>query len=202
MTWGAEVPAPYTFPKYYLEQGNLKAIWPSIQSLESLRLAKQDEIKWQAFVTQLENNDKFYNTFSFEQNVFDRSAIVRMIRRAWTQKYKSQKLSQIHTTEGFNHKWEGIAVLNEMIKQFAKTAKADGKVPIILVINNVGYEDHLFEAIQSTLVKESIPYVSTHNIVPATDMTNFVSDGHFTKKANQKIAQQVLKLIEEEKSRN
>ncbi len=199
MTWSAEVPAPFTFPSYYLEQGNLKAIWPSIDSLETLRLAKQDEKRWQAFVTQLQNNDKFYNTFSFEQNVFDNSSIVRMIRRAWTQKYKSQKLSQIHTSEGFNERWEGIAVLNEMIKQFAKTAKADGKVPIILVINNVNYDDHLFKAIEPTLSKESIPYVSTHDIVPATDMTNFVSDGHFTPEANQKIAQQVLKLIEKEK---
>lgn len=200
MTWGAEVPAPFTFPKYYLEQGNLKGVWPFIDSLESLRLAKQDETKWQTFVTQLQNNDNFYNTFSFEQNILDNSAIARMIRRAWTQKFKSQKLSQIHSPEGFDDKWEGIAVLNEMIKQFAKTAKADGKLPIILVINNVGYNDHLFTAIKPTLSKESIPYISTHDIVPATDMSNFISDGHFTPKANQKIAQEVIKLIEKEHS--
>lgn len=198
MTWNAEFPAPFTFPKYYLKQGDLKAIWPSIDSLESLRLAKQDETKWDTFVKQLEDNDKFYNTFSFEQNFLDNSAIVRMIRRAWTQNYKNQKLNQIHTSEGFNQKWEGIAVLNKMVKQFAQTAKADGKVPIVLVINNVGYDEHLFKAIQPTLNKESIPYISTHKIVPASDMSNFISDGHFTPEANQKIAQELLELIEKQ----
>ena len=198
MTWNAEFPAPFTFPKYYLKQGDLKAIWPSIDSLESLRLAKQNETKWQAFVNQLESNDKFYNAFSFEQNFFDNSAIVRMIRRAWTQNDKNQKLNQIHSSEGFNQQWEGIAVLNKMVKQFAETAKADGKIPIVLVINNVGYDEHLFEAIQPTLSKESIPYISTHKIVPASDMSNFISDGHFTPEANQKIAQEVLELIEKQ----
>ena len=199
MTWGAEVVAPFTFPKYYLEEGNLKAIWPSIDSLETLRLAKQNETRWQAFVTQLQNHDRFYNTFSFEQNFLDNSAVARMIRRAWTQNDKSQKLNQIHSSKGFNETWSGIAVLNEMVKEFTQTAKADGKFPIVLVINNRGYDNHLFKAIESTLSKDSIPYISTHEIVPASDMTNFVSDGHFTPEANQKIAQQVIKLIEKEK---
>lgn len=200
MTWGAEVTAPFTFPKYYLEQNRLKAIWPKIDSLEGLRFAKQDETKWQAFVTQLQNNDNFYNTFSFQQNLLDSSAIARMIRRAWTQNDKSQKLNKVHTSEGFNQMWEGIAVLNEMIKEFSEVTKADGKLPIVLIINDRGYDNHLFEAIQSTLNKHSIAYVSTHEIVPASDITNFLSDGHFTQEANQKIGQDVLKLIKEEYS--
>lgn len=201
MTSGAEVVAPFTFPKYYLEQGDLKAIWPSIDSLETLRLAKQNQTKWQAFETQLQNNDKFYNTFSFQQNLLDRSAVARMIRRAWTQNHKSQTINQIHTSKGFNDTWEGIPVLNEMIKEFAQTSIADGKLPIVLVINNRGYDDHLFKAIQPTLSKYSVPYVSTHEIAPATDLNNFLPDGHFTQEANQKIAQQIIKLIEKDKEK-
>ena len=200
MTWGAEVIAPFTFPKYYLEQNRLKAIWPKIDSLEGLRFAKQDEAKWQAFVTQLQNHDNFYNQFSFQQNLLDSSAIARMIRRAWTQNDKSQKRNQVHTSEGFNQRWEGMAVLNQMIKEIGDVTKADGELPIKLIIKDRGYDNHLFEAIQSTLNKHSIAYVSTHEIVPASDMTNFVSDGHFTQEANQKIGQQVLKLIKKEYS--
>ena len=32
MTWGSEVPAPFTFPKYVAKDRKLQAIWPKIQS--------------------------------------------------------------------------------------------------------------------------------------------------------------------------
>jgi hypothetical protein len=82
-----------------------------------------------------------------------------------------------------------------MVTDFAATAKADGKRPIVLVLNDRGYEDHLFQALKPTLESASIPYVSTHNIAPATDIRNFVGDGHFTASANKLIAEAVLKLL-------
>ncbi len=60
-----------------------------------------------------------------------------------------------------------------------------------------GYEDRLFQALSPTLETAKIPYVSTHNIAPATDIGNFVADGHFTESANKLIAKAVLKLINE-----
>ncbi|MGK7942099.1 MAG: hypothetical protein AB4062_18470 [Crocosphaera sp.] len=199
MTSGAELAAPYTFPKYYLQNNQLKAIWPTIDSFDKLLMAKQDKTQWQSFVNQLKQYDPYYNLFSFEQTWLDHSVIIRMIRRAWNQNYKAQQLNKIHTPKGFNQQWEGITVLNQMIKEFAETAQADGKLPLILVINNKGYKDHLFNVIEPTLEDHSIPYISTHTIVPASDLSHFLPDGHFTKKANQKIAQEVINLIAEEK---
>lgn len=199
MTLGAEVPAPFTFPKYYLQNNQLKAIWPTIDSFDDLLIAKQNSSRWQSFVGQLKTYDNYYNLLSFEQNFLDNSATFRMIRRAWTQNYKGQQLNKIHTSEGFKTQWEGIAVLNQMIKEFAETTKSDNKLPIILVINDMGYDEHLFNAINSTLEENSILYVSTHDIAPATDLMNFLPDGHFTKEANTKIAQEVINLIEQEK---
>ena len=82
-----------------------------------------------------------------------------------------------------------------MVDEFATTAKQDGKLPIVLLLNDQGYEDHLFQALKTTLTEKSIPFVSTHNIAPATDRRNFIGDGHFTKEANKLIAQQVLNII-------
>lgn len=194
MTWQFEGPAPYTYPRYFVEDGKLKATWPKILSLAQLRAAHQDKAQWDAFVTQMREHDGFFNSFLFEHNWLDNSAIVRMIRRAWAQRHQTTITNQIHSPAGFNAETE-IPVLRAMVADFAATAKADGKLPIVLVLNDRGYEDHLFQALKPTLESASIPYVSTHNIAPATDIRNFVGDGHFTESANKLIAEAVLKLL-------
>jgi hypothetical protein len=194
MTWQFEGPAPYTYPRYFVEDGKLKATWPKILSLAQLRAAYQDKAQWDAFVTQMREYDGFFNSFLFEHNWLDNSAIVRMIRRAWAQRHQTTITNQIHSSTGFNAETE-IPVLRAMVADFAATAKADGKRPIVLVLNDRGYEDHLFQALKPTLESASIPYVSTHNIAPATDIRNFVGDGHFTESANKLIAEAVLKLL-------
>jgi hypothetical protein len=142
----------------------------------------------------MREHDGFFNSFLFEHNWLDNSAIVRMIRRAWAQRHQTTITNQIHSPAGFNAETE-IPVLRAMVTDFAATAKADGKLPIVLVLNDRGYEDHLFQALKPTLESASIPYVSTHNIAPATDIRNFVGDGHFTESANKLIAEAVLNLL-------
>ena len=88
-----------------------------------------------------------------------------------------------------------VPVLQAMVSDFAKTAVQDGKFPIVLLINDRGYADHLFQAVAPTLKAASIPYVSTHSIAPVTDPTNFVKDGHFTDAVNKKLATAMLELI-------
>lgn len=195
MTWGAEVPAAFTFPKYRLEKGELKEIEPKIQSIDQLRTAVNERDKWRAFVEQLRDFDRFFNSFLFEQNLTDHSAIVRMVRRAWGQKHLASITNEIHTPEGFNEELVEIKALRVMVEEFAETARQDGKLPIVLILNDRGYDDHLFEYLQLSLEENSIPFVSTHTIAPATDLKNFLGDGHFTKSANQLIAQEVLDLI-------
>ncbi|GFE70876.1 hypothetical protein CFPU101_34860 [Chroococcus sp. FPU101] len=197
MTWGAEVPPSFTYPKYQIKEQKLIAIQPKINSLIDLREAKKEPLKRQEFIQQLQQNDRFYNLFTFHQNFLDSSSMIRLIRRSFSQNFKFSVNRRIHTEKGFNLDWEGIAVLKLMIQEFSKTAQADGKLPIVLLLNDQGYDDHLFQALKTTLEAESIPYVSTHQIVSPTDQNNFVGDGHFTLEANQKIAQAVFNVIEQ-----
>ena len=196
MTWQFEGPAPYTYPRYFVEDRKLKAIWPRILSLAQLRAALQDKQQWDAFVTQMRQHDQFFNSFLFKRNLLDNSVIVRLIRRAWAQRNQTMITNQIHSSAGFNAKLE-IPVLRAIVAEFAATARNDGKMPIVLILNDRGYDDHLFQALKPTLEIASIPYVSTHNIAPATDVRNFVGDGHFAESANKLIAKGVLKLIDE-----
>ena len=194
-TWQFEAPAPFTYPKYVVKNGHLKAIWPKIRTMSELYIAMQDKQQWGEFVAQLQKHDRYFNSFLFHQSPLDYSAMVRLIRRAWAQKHQQKIANEIYSSDGFNLESEEIKALKLMIGNFATTAQVDGKLPIVLLLNDRGYDDHLFKALKPTLEASSIPFVSTHNIAPANDLSNFVSDGHFTKAANKLIAQEVLNLI-------
>ncbi|MBW4657211.1 MAG: hypothetical protein KME15_00925 [Drouetiella hepatica Uher 2000/2452] len=202
MTWGAEVPAPYTFPKYKIEQERLETVQPQIKSLADLRVAMGDRPKRDAFVAQLQEHDQFFSSFTFEKSWLDASAIVRMLRRALAKSHQDNITSQIHTPSGFNPEWEQVPVLEKMVQEFATTAKQDGKLPIVLLFNDRGYDDHLYRLLQPTLEQNQIPFVSTHEIAPATDGSNFVGDGHFTEAVDQRIAQKVLEIVNEKIDRD
>ena len=195
MTWGAEVPAPYTFPKYTLENERLQALRPKIGSLAELRTALHQPQQRNAFVDQLRTSDQFFDSFVFEKNLLDASAIVRMIRRAWAKSHQDSITSQIHTATGFNPHWDQTSVLKHMVEEFAATAKQDGKLPIVLLFNDQGYDDHLYRLLKPTVEQNQIPFVSSHEVAPATDRGNFVGDGHFTPAVDQRLAKKVLAVV-------
>ncbi|HEY9708275.1 MAG TPA: hypothetical protein V6D48_08730, partial [Oculatellaceae cyanobacterium] len=130
MTWQFEGPAPYTYPRYFVEDGKLKAIWPKSLSLAQLRASLQDKKQWDAFVTQMREHDQFFNSFLFKRNWLDNSVVVRLIRRAWAQRHQMAITNQIHNPAGFNPELE-IPVLRAMVAEFAATARSDGKLPIV-----------------------------------------------------------------------
>jgi hypothetical protein len=196
LTLGGEVPAPYTFPQYDLVNGQLQPIPPQIQTLTQLRTARDNPQQWQAFVTQLAKRDRFYNSLTFQQNLIDQSAILRVARRSWAKQYRDQVSQSIHTSAGFNPQWRQIPVLQKMVEEFAIQAKQDGALPIVLLIQDQGYDDHLYKILQPTTLEQTgVTAVSTHTIAPAGDRQNFVADGHFTAAANQRIAAKVLEVI-------
>lgn len=195
MTWQFEAPAPYSYPRYMLQDGKLKAIMPKVGTLAQLRAAFYDPPHWNDYIKQLQEHDEFYNSFLFHHNLLDRSAIIRMMRRAFAQRYQAMQTSQAYSkTTGFNAEVE-VPLLQAITTEFAAAVRKDGKLPIVLLFNDQGYADHLFQALKSTLESNSIPYISSHTIAPATDIRNFIPDGHFVKSVNQKIGQAMLSLI-------
>jgi hypothetical protein len=196
MTWQFEGPAPFTFPRYRVENGQLREIAPTIQTLEQFRAARQDPAQWESFLQQLRQHDRYYNDFLFREGWWDNSVLVRMARRSLAQTHQSAIASEIHSSsQGFTDE-ETLTTLRTMIAEFHRTAKADGKLPVVLLFNNKGFSDHLYQALRQTLEENNIPYVSTHAIVPPTDPANFVGDGHFTEAANEKIAAALLNVVE------
>jgi hypothetical protein len=196
-TWAFESPYPYTYPRYRVTaDGKLDGVWPIITSMQGLRDALNQPEKWDAYVQQLRENDDYYEPFLFHHNALDNSATVRLLRRGWAQRENQAVLDSIHDRHGFNVNSPAIPILRAIVTQFAETARTDGRLPVVLLLNDQGYADHLYQALEPTLREGDIPYVSTHEVAPATDLTNFVPDGHFTDAAYHRIAELLEKLIQ------
>lgn len=195
MTRCFEGPAPFTYPRYHVGPSGIDVRWPQVRTLQDMRDRLGNRTKWSEYVNELRAEDDYYDSFLFDQNLTDLSAIARLIRRAWGQRHQGSMERRIHSPKGFDLGSEEIRALQLMVSSFASTTRQDRNLPVVLLIQDRGYRDHLYMALQETLEQDAIPSVSTHSIVPNTDPKNFIADGHFTPEANRKIAQAVLEKI-------
>ncbi|MCC6487095.1 MAG: hypothetical protein IT364_06305 [Candidatus Hydrogenedentes bacterium] len=195
MTMNFEQPYPFTYPIYRLQEGALKAEWPQVRSLPELRGALADPAQWNPFVEQLSVHDRYYSPLLFDRTPLDHSAIVRMVRRAWAQRRDTQIVESLRDAGGFKESASVVPVLRAMVKSFAASCRADGMLPVVYLVNDRGYSDHLYRLLAPTLDSEGIPYVSTHTYAPADNPANFIGDGHFTEAANAEIVAAMHALI-------
>jgi hypothetical protein len=194
-TWMFEGPAPFTYPRYMPTEAGLVTEWPMVRTLDEYRARLADPAGWDAFVAQLRETDGFYNGFLFRHDIGDYSAIVRMVRRAVAQRWQTTRAAQVHGPSGYNPDSPAVASLRGVVAAFAADARRDGKRPVVLLLENMGYRDHLERILEPVLDRDQIAFLSTHPIAPDTDVRNFVADGHFTPEANARIARALLDVI-------
>lgn len=198
MSWSYESPTPYTYPYYSLNSENeLVAIEPAIQTGEDfIRSFQAQDERWQLFKQQMKQYDRPFDSFVFNHNISDRSAIVRLIRRGWANRIREQSQKGLFTPEaGFNPEASEIRTLEVMLSEFIRTAKAADQTPIILLINDQGYADALPTVLTPHLNSLEAQVLSTHTIASTTNPKNFIDDGHFTKEVNLKIAKALQPLV-------
>ena len=201
MNWTYENPSPYTYPYYTVNQkGELVAVDPAITTADEFMEAfnRQDE-RWQLLKSQMKQNDYPFDPFVFHENLTDTSAIIRLIRRGWADRMRSQSETGLYDPQtGFNPEALEIQALQVMLTEFVATARAAEQRPLILLINDQGYDAYLYEALAAHLENLDALVLSTHTIVPSNDPSNFLSDGHFTSDANHKIGEALQKIIRSE----
>ncbi len=196
-TWMFDAPAPFCYPRYTLDAaGQLQERWPSIRTAADLRAAVADPSRMAAFRADLSANDRFYSPFAFRHDPLDASALGRMIRRAYASHHFATVAATISNRDGFNPEDREIGpTLKAMCADFAATARADGRRPLVLLIQDQGSERDLFNLLGPSLDAARVPYLSTHELVPTKDHANFVADGHFTPAAYDIVAHALLGRI-------
>ena len=198
MTWNPERPAPYMYPRYSVENNELVIEDPPLTSANELRHALADPQRASALFDWIAERDTFFDPWIFAADPADRSCLGRGLRRAWAQRQKAVLDTRAHNRNGFTNADGSVEVAKRVLAEFAADVRARGQVPIVVLIENRGFDDHLDSALHPFLQAEGIPTLSTHEVAPPSDLSNFIEDGHFTDEINLRIAQALAALMRQQ----
>lgn len=195
MTWNISFPLPYTHDRYILDAGRLRVVLPPYDSFEGYVATLNDPVKWAAARQLLKRYDPSYDSFLLEATPLDRSTLVRMARRAWSNRRDREAAGDVLTARGFNADSEALRLANAIVAAFAAQARGEGLLPVIYIVNNYGYGDQLHRALQGTLDHDDIAYLSSDTVVNPNDPANYLGDTHFTDANDDRLAQALDQLI-------
>ena len=194
MTWNFEAPSPHFYPRFIMAGGKLTELAPSVGSLAQLQAAVKDESQWRALVAEIATRDEFYDSIAFGSSA-DSSVLARLARRGWGQSSKRSTLERFHNATGFTNELGQIEVTHALVSAFISRVRSDGKLPVILAINDSGYADHLHRVLAPAVSADAAVYFSTHELAPASESGNFVKDGHFTAAKDRLMGRRLAELI-------
>ncbi|NEO87636.1 MAG: hypothetical protein F6J87_25750 [Spirulina sp. SIO3F2] len=192
-----DTPYPYTHPHYELAGEDLDTIAPSLITETDVRQALLDSPEqWQTFRQQLERHDPFYDPLLFRESWLDRSALLRLVRRGYAQVSNQGRRNRVYQAKtGFNPESSQVKILEALVRDFAQAARSQDIVPVIYLVNNIGYQDHLDQLLIPLLEAEGIPYVSSSDFAPTDDPRLFLGDGHFLEEIDEAIAAEVVNVV-------
>ena len=193
--WSGDFPMPYAGDRFYIEGGELKTIRPPYDSFKSYQQTFFDPKAWAAAVDFFARNDPLYDAFSFRANVLDYSVLARLVRRAYNQNHTRANLHEVLDKSGFHPESQGVQVARALIHAFATQARTDGMIPVIYLVNNLGYSDLLFRALQPALAADKVVYVSSHTLVSPDDPSAYLPDSHFTDVNDDRLATAIAQAI-------
>ncbi len=195
LTTSFESPAPFTYPRYHLDGDRLTSVEPLVRSPADLR----DPEKMAAYRAQMAQEDVFFDPLLMNASPLDHSITVALVRRAYAQA-EARKVIRNLVGDGksFSDNADIGPVMRAMLLDFARTVRSQGKVPMVLLLQDQGTgTDSLYRMLGPTLERAGVPLVSTHEIAPVTDPRNFLPDGHFTPAVDHKIARAMLAKVRE-----
>lgn len=193
MTANFEQPGAHFYPRYKLDDSEqLEKFEIEIFSLQELREALGDEARWRQIKSEVGKNDAYYDALIFEKSLLDESVFARLLKRAWGQRSLNETDRQFHDENGFKNTENTLEVSKALVRDFARSVRLDGAQPFVILFNDRGFDDHLFQVLAPVLNSEAIPYFSTHRQFPASDRSNFVPDGHFRPEIDRRIALSVF----------
>ena len=196
MTWTLDLPMPYTADRFYLANGSLQVIHPPYESFAQYVETFDDPVEWSAARRFFSENDPFYNNLIFSSSILDHSALLRLLRRAYEQSYLRSRRRAVLDQTGFRPDSEAVRISHAIIHQFVIQARRDGMIPVIYIVNNLGYSDYAFQALSPELRADHVPYLSSHVIASPNDPREYLPDSHFTEEVNDKLANALVKVIE------
>ncbi len=195
--WSGDYAMPYTADRFYLEDNLLKVMHPPYTSFDQYAKTFYDPAAWSKALHFFAENDPFYNSFLVRENLLDHSSLLRLLRRGYGHNLTKERQKVTLDQSGFRADSEAVKVACAIIHAFATHARSNGMIPVIYIVNSLGYSDNLFRALRPALDAEHVPYLSSHTIVPPDDPRGYLPDSHFTDELDDRLAAALLKVIDE-----
>lgn len=181
-TWVFEQPAPFTYPVFRPApdpasgEDGLARIEPLVATEAQQRALAQDPGAARAWRDQLAQQDAFYGATTFGAPWLDISPFARLVRRALALRHVARVEEDLLEGDAYPY----AEVLGRMISGFARMARADGQVPVVMLIQTGDRRDaDLLAIARPVLEREAIPYLATATLADPRDTNNFVPDGHY-----------------------
>ena len=190
-TFGFEQPAPLTYPIFRPEGATgLRRIDPLITTQDGERALATDPDAAAAWAAQLAAEDSLYTSAAFALPELDVSPFVRLVRRGIA--VNAIEDAKVKVVKDDLH-WS--ETLRRISMEFARIAREDGQVPIIMLIQGRqrGRPD-LLELLGPELDAAGIPYMATAQVADPSDPAHFLPDGHYKKSVNRDFAAEFLNL--------
>jgi hypothetical protein len=193
-TWMFEQPAPFTYAIFRPDDsGGLTRIDPVIGAMEEEFGPGADPERVARWRAQLAREDQLYTPEAFAAPWLDRSPLARLVRRSLaTTAIADAERAVLDPDAGF----PTDETLRRMIRIFAETAREDGQIPVIHLIQGNDLRDRdVYDIAAPVLEAFSIPYVATKMIQNPADPRGFLGDGHFKPPVDRRIAQVFLDVL-------
>jgi hypothetical protein len=190
---------PYTSDLFYLKGRDLDVIHPPYDSFQQYVETFYDPQKWVVALNGFAKYDSMYSPFMMDKNLIDHSSLLRLVRRAYGQRLMRSARNAVLDETGFRPDSEQVKVAQAIIHAFAIQARSDGMIPIIFIVNNLGYSDYLYQALRPALDADNISYLSSHTVASPNDPRGYLPDSHFTDAVDDKLAGALIKAIESSK---
>ncbi|HEU4650508.1 MAG TPA: hypothetical protein VFS49_03750 [Croceibacterium sp.] len=200
MTWNSSFAMPYTADRYRLRDGRLVVTRPPYDSFAGYVATFDDPARWAAAKRTFAANDPFFDPRLFDETVLDHSSLVRLLRRAWAQKRDREERAAALDETGFVANSEAVRLANGIVAEFAREARREGVVPVVYVVNNLGFGDHLFRALEPALRAGHIPVLNSAAVIDPRDAAWYLPDTHFTDEGDRRLARALERIIREQQA--
>lgn len=196
MDWNTSFALPYTADRFVAGDGGIKRLPPPYDSFREYVRTLDDPAAWERANAWFARHDPYYDRFLVRETWLDNSTMFRLIRRALAQRRDRALRDGARDGAGFRPDSEAVRVANALIADFARTARANGQVPVIYAVDSMGYGDDLYRVIAGTLQREKVAYLSTHTVIDPQDPTAYLADSHFTDENDRLLARAMAQVID------
>ena len=83
-------------------------------------------------------------------------------------------------------------MLRSLLSAFTEGCREDGTLPVVVLLEDAGYSDHLSRALGPDLDRLGVAWLGTHALADPGNPVNLKGDGHFIPEVNERLAAALL----------